>query len=314
MNEENRDIGRTGYKRYISFLLFAIFMVWIGVYVRDHGSDFAALRTVSIRDLAWIATLALFGIIFRGLYTALLTVPYGVRLSGTEIFFISIISTVGNYTLPMRGGAGLRAVYLKRKYGIGYREFVKISVARFSTIFLVDSVLGLVATFLLWKVHDRFDLPILLVLLVALAVSSLIHLSSRFSIRSRHPIVERLISGSTKLLNDAGVRWKLILVTLLNSIFRFFWIAACFQAISVDISIVQGLLVSSLIPLSMVVTLTPGNLGVTEGLLMYVMGVMGIGISTAILCSILMRSSAIFWSLLMIPFLRKSLRKMKKKN
>ncbi len=312
MSEENRDNRQGGYKRYISFILFAIFFVWIVVYIRDHWSDFTALRAVSVREFAWIAALAFLGIIFRGLYTAILTAPYGVRLGKGEIFFISLISTVGNYTLPMRGGAGLRAVYLKRKHGIGYREFAKISVARFSTIFLVDSVLGLVAVFTLWKVNDRFDLPITLVLLIALTASSLIHLSTRFSIGSRHPIVKRFAGGSSKILNAAGIRWKLILVTLLNSIIRLFWIAACFRAVSVDITLVQGLLVSSLIPLSMVVTLTPGNLGITEGLLIYVMGVMGIGVSTAIICSILMRSSAIFWSLAMIPFLRKSYREIKK--
>jgi uncharacterized membrane protein YbhN (UPF0104 family) len=74
----------------------------------------------------------------------------------------------------------------------------------------------------------------------------------------------------------------------------------------------QGLLVSSLIPLSMVVTLTPGNLGITEGLLIYVTFLFGIEPSMAIVGSLLMRSSVIFWSLLMLPLIRKSLHAMKR--
>jgi hypothetical protein len=156
----------------------------------------------------------------------------------------------------MRGGIGLRALYLNKKHSIGYKKFAKMSVARFSTIFLVDSILGLIAATLLLRTEGLFNRPILLVLGITLIIAVLIHGSTRFAFEEKFRFLKRAVGSSISLLRVEGVRKSLIMVTLLNSLSRFLWIVACFHAISVDLTLYQGLLISSLIPLSMIVTLT----------------------------------------------------------
>ena len=212
----------------------------------------------------------------------------------------------------MRGGFGLRAVYLKRKHSIGYREFAKISVARFGMIFFIDSILGLIAVLLVWRNEKIFDRPVFIVLLLALIISSLVQTSGYFSLEGKLHSLKDLVGRSTSLLNLEGVKRTLTPIALLNSSARLAWIVLCFHAISIDLSFFQGLMISSLIPLSMVITLTPGNLGVMEGLLIYVASIFDIGVSSAILCSLLMRASVIFWSLMMIPFLKRSFKEIRR--
>jgi len=298
-------------KGILSLFLLLLFTVWAVYYIYSHRSDFTALRDVSLVELAGIYALSFIAIWIRGYFTLFLTAPFGARVSRVEAFFISLVTTVGNYALPMRGGVGLTALYLKRKHAIGYRDFAKISLARFSTIFLIDSLLGLLAVFVLWESEGVFNRPILIVLVIALVVSGLIHIAASVPLGDRWRFLTRWIGGSTDLLKTKGVTKVVVGIALLNSAVRVLWILGCFHAISISLSFYQALLLSSLIPLSMVVTLTPGNLGITEGLLIYVSRIFGVGPSSAIMCALLMRSSVIFWSVLMIPFLRKPYRLLK---
>jgi uncharacterized membrane protein YbhN (UPF0104 family) len=307
MNINENSHRWTGFKRSLSILFLLLFLAWIIFYIRSHWAEFSALKAVSIHDLAGILLVAFLAIWIRGFFTVALAAPLGARIGRFEAFFISLLSTVGNYTLPMRGGIGLRAVYLKKKHSIGFREFAKISLARFGTIFFVDSILGLIAVFLLWRDGKVFDGPVFIVLVLALIISSIVQISGYFPLEKRLRFLKSFIGRSSSLLNLDGVRRSLILIALLNSSTRWLWILLCFQALSIDLSLSQGLMISSLIPLSMIVTLTPGNLGVTEGLLIYVSSIFDISVSSAILCSLLMRASVISWSLVMSPFLKRSL-------
>ncbi len=307
MSMDGKSHRWTGFKRSLSILFLLVFLTWIIFYIRSHWADFTALKDVSVRDLAGIFLVAFLAIWIRGFFTVALASPLGARIGRFEAFFISLLSTVGNYALPMRGGFGLRAVYLKKKHSIGYKGFAKISLARFCTIFLVDSILGLVSVFLLWRDDNVFDGPVFIALVLALIISSVVQTSGYFPLEKRLRFLKGFIGRSTSLLNLDGVRRSLILIALLNSSTRWLWVILCFHALSVDLSPSQGLMISSLIPLSMIVTLTPGNLGVTEGLLIYVSSIFDVGVSNAILCSLLMRASVISWSLVMIPFLKRSL-------
>lgn len=298
----------TNYRRYLSLVFLIIFLAWIVAYAVNHWPDFKTLKDLSASEMAGILLVAFAAVWVRGLFTFLLVSPFGAKIGVAEAFFISLVSTVGNYALPMRGGIGLRAVYLKRRHLIGYKEFARISLARFGTIFFVDSILGLATVYLMWRYEGDLDKPILIVLAAAFFVSSFIQLSSCFRLEGAAGFPARQLKRASQLLQQKGLKIKLIPLALLNSIIRVIWITLCFRALSVDLSLLQGLLISSLIPLSMMVTLTPGNLGITEGLLIYVTGIYGISPSIAIMGSMLMRSSVILWSLLMIPFLRRFFR------
>jgi uncharacterized membrane protein YbhN (UPF0104 family) len=307
MSEEAERSRWSILRSVLAIVILATFLIWLVLYIDSHRSNFAKLLHVSPRELAGILALAFLSMGIRGFFTITLTAPLGARVKVAEGFLISMISTIGNYSLPMRGGIGLRALYLKKKHSIAIRDFAKISLARFGTIFFVDSILGLTALFLLWEKEGSLPGAIFSVLVSALFLSALIQISPVLPVGGRFCVFSRFMKKGAGLLGHEGVRKRLIFTAFANSSIRFCWILLCFHALSSGLSFYQGLLISSLIPLSMMVTLTPANLGVTEGLLIYVTGIFHISPSVAIMCSLLMRMSAIFWALVMIPFIWKPL-------
>jgi uncharacterized membrane protein YbhN (UPF0104 family) len=295
-------------RRYVPIALSAIFLVWVVFYLRAHWSDFSALLHLSPYRIAAIFSVSLLSIWSRGIYMKYLAVPYGARIRSFEALFISLFSTIGNYALPFRGGMGLRAVYMKTKFAIGYRNFAKMTAAQFSIGYLTDSILGLIALLVLWQSQGFFDKPVFYVLVLMFAISTTVQ-SRSLSSRIAGLLPIKWDIGTYLGLGDfVDVKRALILVAGVVSVVRMTLIVLVFRALSVDLTVLQGMIISSFWSLSIAVTMTPGNLGVTEGVLIYSAHLFGISPSYAVMCSLIMRSSLIFWSIVLMPFLRKYLK------
>ncbi len=107
----------------------------IAWYVAAHAEDFRKLGNVSWTSLA--AALGLDALTYLyGAAAIVLTVHlFGTRLGTMEAMLLSLLTRLGNLLLPLRGGAVVRAVYLNRTHGLSYADFLAgLSAMLFSTL------------------------------------------------------------------------------------------------------------------------------------------------------------------------------------
>src|SRR3972149_3081522 len=114
---------------------------------------FKPLLDVSFVLLLLIALANIGGIFINGLFTKFILEPFKKFISIAEAFYVSVISSIGNFFAPAGTGFGIRAVYLKKKHGLPYSEFISTLSGSYILVFLVSSFVGLVSLYLLRDVY-----------------------------------------------------------------------------------------------------------------------------------------------------------------
>ncbi|MBW2049062.1 MAG: flippase-like domain-containing protein [Deltaproteobacteria bacterium] len=262
--------------------LLGVFFIWLLVYIRSHAVEFSHIFDLSIEILLLLFVVLLVDSIILGVFTKILLGHLGVALRFVEWYGLSIVSNLWNYILPFRGGAGIRAVYLKKVYQFKISDFLGTMMALYFVTFLVNSIIGLSCLLYLYYEKHYLNVPVFSFLLIVFAISSIvIGLSPRIHY-SGNRFVEKLcevLNAWHSIKRNHKLIMKLIIVILFHALFQLLGIYLGFRAYGLKIALYQCLLISSLLEFSALANLTPGSLGITEGIM--VIGAQLFGVTPA---------------------------------
>jgi uncharacterized membrane protein YbhN (UPF0104 family) len=300
---------KRGLKAILSWVVVGIFLVWAASYVRAHMDEFRVIGDISVAHVAILLTLAVLSFIVSGVLTRTLVRPFGAELGVFEAFSISLVSLVGNYIMPFRGGMGIRALYLKRRHGLPYGTFTRILAGRFVLVFLVESMIGLVNLWVLRQGSGRFHPVLLLILGTAFVFSTVVLVApGRERAEGDGSRFRALVRSVTVTVRGNPSRGWLLVAAVANSAVRFGIILFAFRSIGTVLTPSEALLISTLIPFSMIVSVTPGNIGVTEGVFLFACRFLGVPAPAALIAATIVRASFLAWSALGVVFLRRWIR------
>jgi hypothetical protein len=170
-----------------------------------------------------------------------------------------VFHTAGNY-LPFSGGLIAKGLLLKRDFNIGYMQYTAISVYMFICTIVISGVFGLSSSLIL-VLENR-----VLLFGFALMISTGVFL---FLPLSRIPILSRYVSFDQ--LHQSGIFFRSILLRALLIYGAVYLLAAMrlvysFSIIGLDISYANALLMICGVILTRLVALTPGSMGIREGM------------------------------------------------
>jgi uncharacterized membrane protein YbhN (UPF0104 family) len=237
-------------------------------YVVTHWEEVVRVLTLEPRWLgaALAAELALVGL--RAATLRETCRPFGVHLGRIEaVSLVSWASLVG-YVATAAGGMGVRAAYLKRRHGLDLAGVVSLISALYALQFLLLSVGGLVATTWVGEL-DAEAVPFLRLCFGSLALASAGLLLWPFPTPTGDGFVartvRRVVSGWQLMRRGSLGRlggWLLLYVAV-------GWAAtlAYFRLFGWTLEAGEGLLVSTLSEVSVVVAVAPAGLGVLESAL-----------------------------------------------
>jgi uncharacterized membrane protein YbhN (UPF0104 family) len=288
----------------VSLALVLIFVVWGALYLYQHPENLAVLGNLSAGLLALLVGLALVKLMAMGMFTWINLDALGVRLAFWEWYGLSAMTAMGNYLIAFRGGAAIRGVYLKAKYDFPYSLFLSTVASLYLLTFPTNAFLGLVA---LAGVYfglgiSQPALAFLLLACVAGPVGFLVlirwvpEFSGRWTSRL-NPVVE----GWKALTVKPSTVIKLILASILNSLITVLMINFSFQALGVELSLVESGVLGILYLISAMVPITPAGVGFAEATLVLASGAFGLDSTINILVAGLNRSAMLLVSLIMGP-------------
>ncbi len=162
-----RRMGR----RTLSLVLVCLFLTVAVYYLGQHSEELARLKAASPTCLALVALLFIANTCCRGFFSLFVLRALNVRLSVAECLCLSFSSTMSNLLLPLRAGAGLRALYLKRFHEFPYTLFLSTMAALVVFFTFVQSLLGLTGLLYL-AVLRNLVLPGVTVVIGAVFVST----------------------------------------------------------------------------------------------------------------------------------------------
>ncbi|RLC74807.1 MAG: hypothetical protein DRI81_13180 [Chloroflexi bacterium] len=306
--------------RYSPLLLVAVSVgggVW---YVYAHPAELASVRGLSLGWLALLFCLSAAKIACMGSFTKVIVRSLGIALGFWEGFGLAALSAMGNYLTPFRGGAAVRAVYLKSKHGLSYPLFLSTLSVLYLITLATSAALGVLAMLAL---HLRFgfvDLALLsfflalffllaAFLVVIKTIPRLPNSSGDQDASAFRRFVWRLMSladsvieGWRTISTHRGALLRLLTLSVLNSGVTLLMIHFSFAAFGARLPLVESLVLSSLFMISSMIPLTPSGLGVAEVVLVLASRGFGVGETLGVFSTGLNRTvmvlSSIVWGTL----------------
>lgn len=278
-------------RRYSPLLLVAMIVGWGAWYVGNHPAEITAVKNLSPGWLLLLFSLAAAKLISTGAFTKIIVYSMGINLGFLEWFGLSAISAMGNYLTPFRGGAAVRAVYLKSRHDLSYSLFLSTLSILYVLTFATSAALGLLASVGLYVWLDFFNKTMVLfftfLLLLPVGFLALIKVKPRlFQLRNRGDSATLKNRGYPTWLFGA-VRWllemtnkimegwqsifihprtlvRLVGASILNASVTLLMIHFSFAALTSRLPLLQSLVLSSLFMISSMIPITPSGLGVAE--------------------------------------------------
>lgn len=253
-------------------------------FVLNH-QKFRPLLHINLLFLVFLALGNIVSIFINGLFTKFILKPFNKTIPLAESFYVSLISSVGNFFAPVGAGFGFRAIYLKKRFGLPYSEYTSTLAGNYIFIFLVNSFFALLALYLLRAHHSsQYGLLVLIfsvIFLVSLLLS-LFKLPVPDKQKIKNPYVKNVVSVLYRIMHGWNhiISHKKLMVQLmgltftglaLNIIMSFLII----HSIHLNIAAAPLLLFSVLSSLSLFINITPANLGVKEAIYLFSSAILG---------------------------------------
>lgn len=291
----------------------AIVLALMAVFVARNWDRF---RDLEIADPWLIGPLLLAvgaNLFFNGWLMAAVLRPLDIELSKPEAFALAVLNRLGNYLAPMRLGASVRIVYLRKTYGLGVSRFLASMSATYLIQYSLLSVFGLVG--LSWlTITGRTSWNLLgwgfaaaLVVLAGLAfwpaAARDVPEGSGFVRRA----VARFVDGWATIRSGRGdllgaVVWAL--ATYLSFAVMTF---LEFRILGVEITPFGAAFVTSVGALTGLIGITPAGLGVSEGLIVLAASSIGLPAVAAFAAAILQRLAVFGFVSAVAPFASRTL-------
>ena len=288
-------------RRVFTLLRWIFLAVLIGAgiwYGTAHPQLLQALSQISIWWLLPLAVLILIGKALQGLQLRLLTSIYRIRLSFAEWFGLTVCKSMYGYLLPGRPGAGVQAVYLKKRHEFSFAHFSSL----FAATALIDAgsaaSVGLLACValhsLVRQVHPFFS-AVFGAVLGACAFGCVILLFARGVTRyvptqSGRDFAERAVEGLGLLRKNPGILLEVIGLGVARLVFDSGALFVACVAFDLRATFLEAVLMFVLSTFGMLLPLTPGSIGVNEGIIVAAGGLLGIRAGELLLAALVRRA------------------------
>ena len=189
-----------------------------------------------------------------------------------------------------------RASYLKHRHRFPYARFVSVIGASYLLFFWVAGMAGIITLVLslerstiYWQVLSFFGAVVLVISTAVLLPSVRLPGGTRLS-----TTINNALEGWDLIKNDPLLLGTLALYTLANICINgiSFWLASV-ALYGTALSVGTVFLLSLFSSFSMLVRITPGNLGIFESIVSLGSGVLGVGVGLGLMVSLLIRAASL---------------------
>ncbi len=281
--------------QWLTLLIFIAALLGIALYLNANPDLIGLLANISWWQAFLLILLRLLFLGLNGYFLKIFARLFNIHLAVWEWFGLAFVTTMGNYLTPFSGGMLVRATYLKVRHAFPYAQFVSLLAASYLLTFWVAGVLGLVAAIQLDAAASGASLLLTFFAVLVTAVTVIFFLPT-FKLSGQWRVINianEMLAGWGKIRTDFALLLRLGGINLAGMLLNglAFWLA--FQALAISVSFPKALLISLSAVFSVVLTITPGNLGIREAIIGLTGGLIGIEVGEGLIVALLIRASTL---------------------
>jgi uncharacterized membrane protein YbhN (UPF0104 family) len=204
---------------------------------------------------------------------------------------------MGNYITPFSGGMIARAAYLKREHQLPYAHFATLLASNYLISFWVIGVVGALTLLAFGTVVRTHWQLFALFVSVVTSISGLLLLPTvRLPWESQVArAVNTALEGWNLVRNDWALLARLVVYTLLNILLNGLSLWVAYDSLGSRVAFRSALLIGLLTSFSLLIRITPGNLGIQEAVVCLSSGLLGTGTGQGLLAALLIRATTLLW-------------------
>jgi len=286
-------------KRFVPVVVSVVIIGFMVGFVATQDEMIRALGNISGVQVATLLALA-----FGGLLAQAQQFRAALKVSETKVGLVeatglTAVNTMANYYVPARGGTVVRGAYMNIVHAMSVSAYVLLTIATVVAGLLVATAAGLFATLFLSiggsdvspNVLVAF-LGVIVIVAGALAIAVVSgKLLSRFERFTR--LVAQITDAVTLWRKQPTAAARLVAWTVLVLAFQAGRLFVAFRAVGESVGVLEMILVGSLVSISFVISITPGNLGIKEGVTVLAGALVGVQPDVALLASLIDRGAAL---------------------
>lgn len=263
-------------------VLFIVVLIW---YFFNNQDSLSELKNVPFWAILALTVSKAVRIFASGFFTLYTLRAFGKKISIRETNNLSLLTAIGNFFGPILGGAGIRAVYLKKYHDFNYSSFISTLYAYYLVSFLANSFFGLILMVYLISAQGfvRGTAVISLIFLgIFLACLAMIAIPEKYlrKIILRIKIIPpRLRNISNLVIDGWGVMRtntrllvELSLLNLVTFIISAITTYVLFVIFADQFTLVSVLMYTLLSTLALLINFTPGAIGIKEAIFIFSSG------------------------------------------
>jgi len=295
----------------VSLALVTAFASWTTWYVRSHADQFAgiSLDAASAGPIAGLYLLFAAMAVINGLLLRESLTAFHIELEPPEWLSLTAISYFANYFLPGRAGAGLRALYLIRRYDLAVADFLIVFGVILPMQMAINGILALVGMGVAGARSGVYD-----VLLIFFFGTVATCGAAFFAIGMRAPQspadthgfpwnqLQRLRRGLDKIRRDRSLFDRLWLLSALMAALTVAQVKLAFFACGHALPWSAAAVYAGSKNVASLASLTPGSLGIVEAMSIYLGRVLSYSTAQALVVQGVIRGVAISSIMVAAPF------------
>lgn len=282
-------------KKAIRNIIYVLTLAAIAWFMYDQRDKLHLIRNISAWNVAVLFVLTYFFILCNAYIFKVTVGFFNIRLKYKHWFGITAVNTMYNYILPFKGGLALRGIYLKKNYKLKYAKYLSLIAGNFLVIFLVSAVIGSIVGTMLY-LQGGISKPYYFTILAGLAATILTGLAMFFGSEYRfaretkpYRVANQMLEGLSYFKHyPVGITLVLLTQAVLV-ISMAYKLQIIFSALEIEASFSELIFIQALVIFSRLISITPGNIGIREGVVGLSAAILGMDGETALLAALIER-------------------------
>jgi uncharacterized protein (TIRG00374 family) len=280
---------RNSTKKALSIIITIIIIALITLYLYKNQKIFDEIKNLKTIYLIPLIILNLIFLYINGLFLKVISKPFNIELK--EHFALSVAASFFNLITPMKGGAGIRAIYMKKKYKLNYSDFIASLFGNYIIIFLSASLTALIILLIIYIQNKTFN-PLVFLIFSTILFGTIFLIKTKFKFKKENFIsskINKILEGWKIISKNKIIILKLIILSLGNIIIQTLIIKTTFQSIGVEIDLIKSFFLSVMGTLAIFISITPGSLGITESIYFISATILGISPGLSLIVALIIR-------------------------
>jgi len=298
-------------QRVFKAVVGVLLIVSILIYLNQNADLASAFRRISTLDLVFLVALSVLVLVLLGFQFKTLSSMFSVRLRFREWFGLTSINAMLNLTIPAKAGLLVRGAYLKNTYRFPFARYARLLIFSHLMMMGVIAFIGLGLSIYITSLDSqRRQYLVLFYSSILMGLFVVFYFAPRVMTKIRSHRMRSIceLAHIFPVFNKSSAqRWLIFIVILV--LLNILWAVKLQYSFSVFSSVPEFthiLLIQCMAGLSLVISFTPGNLGVKEAVIAIGASLLNIPIEVALIASLIDRATsmiAIFFFGLLFSYL-----------